>query len=219
MERDAEIQKNAMEELNCIPLINASEIGVTVKNAVVTLSGIVDSYPKKAAIEKAVKKVKGVKGIAENLEVVLSDKHQKTDSEIAQTVIDALDWHSAIETDKINIVVEEGWVTLEGTADWNFQRKSATKVAGHIIGVKGITNNIKISHRPNTAEIKNKIQAAFVRNANIDADKIDVRTEGNKVILIGTVNCWAELDEAERSVWDVPGVSSIENKLELEEDF
>ncbi|HWY10779.1 MAG TPA: BON domain-containing protein [Bacteroidia bacterium] len=219
MKKDAEIQKNVIEELKTIPLLKANEIGVAVKNGVVTLSGTVDSYPKKIRVEKAVKKIGGVKGIAEDIAVNLSEKHQKTDSEIAQMVINAIEWHSAAQIDKINILVEDGCVTLDGTTDWDFQRKSASKVVETIVGVKRITNNIKIAQRPAPTDIKTKIQAAFVRNARIDADKINIQTDGNKVILSGKVNCWSELEEAEHSVWSTPGVSSIENKLELEDDF
>lgn len=218
MKRDTEIQNNVMEELKSVPLLKANEIGVAVKNGIVTLSGIVDSYPKKVAVEKAVKKIAGVRGIAEDLEVNLSEGHRKSDSEIAQIVMDAIAWHSAAQVDKVNIVVEDGIVTIEGTTDWDFQRKHVTKVVANIIGVKGIINNIKIANSPVSSDIKNKIQAAFVRNANIDADKIDIKTEGHKVILKGKVKGWSEYEEAERSAWSTPGVDKIENELEIEFD-
>lgn len=219
MKKDAEIQKNVMEELQSIPLLNANEIGVAVKQGVVTLSGSVDTYPKKIVVEKAVKTVKGVKGIAENIIVDISEEYKKSDTEIAQVVLNAIEWHSAIQLEQISIVVEDGWVTIDGTADWNFQRKSATKAAESITGVKGITNNISINHWPTPVEIRNKIKAAFERNANIDADKINIVADGNKVYLEGTVNSWAEYDEAERSVWTIPGVSVLENNLQLEVVF
>jgi osmotically-inducible protein OsmY len=219
MKRDIEIQKHVIEELNCVPLIKANEIGVIVKNGIVTLSGTIDSYPKKVAIEKAVKKVNGVKGIAEAIVVNLDGTHERTDSELAQAILYALEWHSAVSTDQVTILVEEAWVTVEGSVDWDFQRRSVNKVIENIIGVRGITNNITITHRPAPADIKNKILAAFIRNASVDVDKIAVSIEGNKVVLSGKVSSWAEYEEAERSVWNTSGVSVIENKLEIEDVF
>lgn len=219
MKKDSEIQKNVMEELSCLPLVNANEIGVMVKNGIVTLSGVIDSYPKKIAVEKAVKKIAGVKGIAEDLVVNLNGRHERTDSELAQAIMHALEWHSAAPADRIRILVEDAWVTVEGSVDWDFQRKSVSRVIENNIGVKGITNNITIAHRPAPADIKSKILAAFIRNASLDAGKIKVSIEGGNVVLSGKVYTWAEYEEAERSVWSVPGVSHIENKLEFEDDF
>lgn len=216
MNKDIEIQKNVMEELKSIPLINANEIGISVKDGVVTLSGIVDSYPKKIAIERSLKKLNGVKAIAEDIKVNLTEKHQKTDSEIAHIVMSVIEWSSNPIKD-LKIFVEDSCVTIEGSVDWDFQRKSVTKIIGNIVGVKEIINNIKLAHRPTSIEVKNKIHAAFVRSANIDADKINITTEGNKVILTGKINSWLEYEEAERSVWSTPGVSVVENNLELED--
>lgn len=219
MKKDIEIQKNVMEELTCIPLIKANEIGVAVKNGIVTLSGIVDSYPKKIMIEKAIKKLGGVRGIAEDIEVKLLENQKKTDSEIAQMVTNAIEWHSAAQVDRISILVEDGIVTIEGTTDWDYQRKHVTKVVANIIGVKGIINNIKIANTPVPVDIQKKIKAAFVRNASIDAEKINIKTEGHKVILSGVVKNWSEYEEAERSAWGTPGISVIENGLEFEDDL
>jgi osmotically-inducible protein OsmY len=219
MKRDIEVHKDVMEEIKCIPLINANEIGVIVKNGIVTLNGTTDSYPKKVAIERAVKKVKGVKGIAEDIEVNITNSFTKTDSEIAQIVMSTLESQSATQAERLSIFVEDGCVTIEGFLDWDFQRKSVTKVIENIVGVKDIINNIKITQQPIAADIKNKILSSFIRNASVDASKIDVTTEGSKVILSGSVNTWAEYEEAERSAWSTPGVSVIENQLEFEDDF
>lgn len=218
MKNDIEIQKNVMDELRNTPLINANEIGVSVKNGIVTLSGIVDSYPKKIIVERAVKGVPGVKGIAEDLEVHLSDVHKKSDSEIAQVVLDALHWHSAAPFERITILVEDSVVTIDGTVDWDYQRKHVTKVAENIPGVKGIINNIKIVSGPMPDDIRNKIQSAFLKNAQIDADSIKVEADGNKVILRGKVKSLSEYEEAERSAWNTPGVTEIENDLEIEDE-
>ena len=219
MKKDFEIQKNVMEELKNIPLLKANEIGVAVKNGIVTLSGIVDSYPKKVMIEKAAKKIIGVKGIAEDLVVSLSDKEKKSDSEIAQIVLKALEWHSAVQIDKIKITVEDGEVTLEGTSDWDYQRKNATQVIENIKGVTGIINNIKLAPKPVPVDIKKKIHISFVRSASIDAKQIEIKTEGHTVVLSGKVKSWSEYEEAERSAWSTPGVDKIENKLEIENDL
>lgn len=219
MKKDIEIQKCVMEELRSIPLLHANEIGVAVKNGIVTLSGIVDSYPKKIAAERAVKKIDGVKGIAEEIEVHLSDNHKKTDSEIAQVVLDALHWHSAAPVDRIRIMVEDNVVTVEGDVEWDYQRKHVTKVIENIIGVKEIINNIKIVSSPVPIDIKTKIQNAFIRNAQLDADRINIETEGNKVVLKGKVKNLSEYEAAEKSAWNTPGVTTIENDLEVEDDL
>jgi osmotically-inducible protein OsmY len=217
MKKDIEIQANVIEELKSLPSINASEIGVAVKNGIVNLSGTVDSYPKKIAIERAVIKIKNVKGIAEDMIVRLNGSSNKTDAEIAQAVLYALEWHSGLEPEKIKIFVEKGVVSIEGNVEWDYKRKLASKAITNIIGVTGIINNMKISGRPLASEIKEKIHASFARNANVDADRIKVEVLGKKVILSGNVSNWAERKEAEQSVWVLPGVSEIDNRLMCEE--
>jgi len=219
MERDIEIQTNVMEELKTIPMLKANEIGVAVKNGIVTLCGIVDSYPKKISIEKVVKKIAGVKGIAEDIDVELNGSQKKSDSELAQNIMKALEWDATVQINYLNILVEDSCVTLEGIVEWDFQRKSATKAIENIVGVKGVINNVKLAAGPTTKEIKSKIQSAFIRNANIDSEKINVKIDGSKVVLTGSVNSWSEYEDAEQSVWATPGVKSIENKLEFELDF
>lgn len=215
MKKDIELQESVLEQLRHTPMVNANEIGVAVKNGLVTLSGMVNTYPQKIRIERAVKNIKGVKGIAEDIEVVLLDNHKKNDSEIAQAILHAIEWHSALQKDKVSILVEDGCVMIEGTADWDFQRKSVTQVVSSIIGVKGIINNIKLTNIPSSDNIKSKVQAAFIRNAGVDAQKIGINIEGNKVILSGIVNSWDEYEEVERVAWDTPGVAKVENNLEL----
>lgn len=219
MKNDIEIQKNVMEELECTPLINANEIGVIVQNGIVTLTGTTDSYPKKVAIERAVKKVTGVRGIAEDIQVNLTDNHKKSDSELAQVIMNLLEAQNVVPVDYISILVEDALVTVEGELDWDFQRKLVSSVIENVVGVKGITNNIKLSHKPVSGDIRDNIMAAFIRNASVDASKIDISIEGNKVVLSGKVNTWLEYEEAERSAWSTQGVSIIVNQLEFEDDF
>lgn len=219
MKNDIEIQKNVMEELECTPLINANEIGVIVQNGIVTLTGTTDSYPKKVAIERAVKKVAGVRGIAEDIQVNLTDDHKKTDSELARIIMNLLETQSVVPVDDISILVEDSLVTVEGELDWDFQRKLVSNVIENVVGVKAITNNIKLSHKPISGDVRDNIMAAFIRNASVDASKIDITIEGNKVVLSGRVNTWLEYEEAERSAWSTQGVNIIVNQLEFENDF
>lgn len=219
MEKDVEIQYNVMEELKTIPFIKPNEIGAAVKNGIVNLCGIVDSYPKKRSIEKAVKKLKGVKGIGLDIEVDFIGKLQKSDSEVAQIILKTIECDSTIQINNLKIIVEDGCVTLEGFVEWDFQRKFVSKSIENISGVKDIINNIKMASVPTSIEIKSKIRSAFIRHANIDSDKIKVKIDGNNVILTGSVNSLVEYEEAEQSALSTPGVKSIENKLEFEVDL
>jgi osmotically-inducible protein OsmY len=218
MKTDQEIQNDVMDELKWEPFLTASEIGVAVKNGIVTLSGTVDRYAKKIAAETAAKKVNGVKAVAEDIEVKLGTSSKKNDTEIAEAAIIALKWHSAMQENKIKISVENGWVTLEGDVDWEFQRNSAKYMVENLIGVVGITNNIKIKTVVAGTDVKRKIASAFHRSATVDSEKINITLDGTKVILSGKVRSFAEKKDAENAAWLAPGVNSIENKLEIDSE-
>jgi len=215
MKTDLEIQKNVMDELSWELLLNANEIGVAVKDGIVTLTGTVDSYNKKMLAEKATKKVAGVKAVAEEIEVRLSDRGKKTDADIAQALLNALKWHSLIPVEKIKVKVENGWVTLEGELEWGFQRKAVVRATEDLEGILGVINNIVIVPKLKISEVKNKISAAFHRSATIDADNIDIEVEGSKVVLKGSVRSFAEKKDAEKAAWLAPGVSQVENNIEI----
>ena len=218
MKTDVEIQKDVMDELAWEPILTATEIGVAVKNGIVTLSGTVDMYRKKLLAERAVKRVEGVKAVAEDIEVKILPNGKKNDTEIAEAVLLGLKWHSGLQDGSIRVKVEDGWVTLEGEVEWEFQRLAALRMIENTIGVVGISNNIKIIPILSKGEIKKKINAAFHRSATVDADKINITVDGNKVILTGKVRSYSERKDAENAAWLAPGVNKVVNELEIDTD-
>ena len=219
MKTDSQIQKDVMDELKWEPILNASEIGVAVKNGIVTLSGTVETYSKKLAAERATKRVSGVKAVALDIEVTLSMTGKRNDTEVAQAVVNALKWNSQIPSEKIKAKVEDGWVTLEGEVEWEYQKSAARNSVENLFGVKGILNNISISTKTKPTEIKQKITSALQRNATLDAEKIRVETSGSKVTLTGTVRSWAEKIDAEDAACAAPGVTTVDNRLEIESEI
>ena len=218
MKTDLEIKQDVIEELKWEPFLNASQIGVSVKEGVVTLSGSIDSYSKKIAAEKATKNVLGVKAVALDLEVNLPGSSIRNDTDIAEAVVNALKWHSAVRENKINVKVESGVVTLEGIVDWEFQKNSARMMVENLMGVKGIVNTIQIKQKTSIEDIKQKVSAAFHRSATIDASGIDIEIIDNKAILKGNVRSWAEKEDAENAVWSANGIERVDNRLEIKTD-
>jgi osmotically-inducible protein OsmY len=219
MKTDDELQQDVMAELSWDPqLIDVhAHLGVAAKNGVITLSGLVDSYNKKLAAEKAAQRVKGVRVVASDIKVKLGVLGANTDSEIAEAVRSALIWNSSVNQDMIQIKVEDGWVYLDGEVDWAFQRASVEHGIEGLSSVIGITNNIKIKEKKiDAAALKTQISSAFQRNAAIDANQIRVETSGSNVTLYGTVKSWAEKKEAERVAWSSPGVTSVDNQIRLD---
>lgn len=217
MRTDADIKKDVMAQLQWEPYLNTAAVGVAVKDGVVTLSGQVDSYARKLAIERAARKILGVKAVAEEIKVGVSTVDHRTDTEIAQAVATALAWHTAVQEDKIKIIVEGGVVTLAGEVDWNYQRQAAVDAIKSLYGVRWVNNAITVKAGVVASDIRKKIKDAIARNAAVDADKVSVEIAGSKVILRGTVRSFAEREDAELSAWAAPGVTSVENKLMVEE--
>ncbi len=217
MKTDNEIQKDVIEQLKWEPFLNSSQIGVAVKNGIVTLSGQVDTFSKKILAEKTTKKVSGVKAIAEDIQVGISPSYKKSDTEIAEAVLNALKWHTMIPQEKIKVSVEEGNVKLEGDVEWEYQRSQAKTAIESLVGVRFITNLISVKAKITPYEIQQKITTSFQRSANIDAGKINVEVVGSKVILKGKVRSFAEKEDAENAAWSAPGVIAVESKLAIEE--
>jgi len=217
MRTDADIKKDVMAQLQWEPYLNTAAIGVAVKDGVVTLSGQVDTYGRKLAAEAAVKKILGVRAVAEEIKVGISPVDQRTDTEIAQAVATALQWHSAVQENKIRIKVEDGVVTLDGEVEWNFQRQAAVDTIKSLYGVRRVNNYIIVTPGIVPGDLRKKIKDSIARNATLDAEKILVEVAGNKVILRGTVRSFAELEDAENAAWAAPGITNVENKLLVEE--
>jgi osmotically-inducible protein OsmY len=218
MKTDSQIQKDVIAQLNWEPILHASEIGVAVKDGVVTLSGIVDTFTKKIIAEKAAKKVSGVKAIAEDIQVGVSPIFKRTDSEIAEIVLNALRLHTAVIEDRIKIKVEDGLVTLDGNVEWEYQRKAAQESIENLPGVRDVNNLIMVSPAVLAIDVRKKINEAFHRIATVDAEKVKIDAIGSKVILTGTVRSIAEKEDAEEAVWAAPGVTTVDNRLIIEEE-
>ena len=216
MKSDNQIQRDVMEELKWEPYLNASNIGVSVKNGIVTLSGQVDTYSKKIAAEKAPKRVAGVKAVAEDIQIGVSSVYTKTDTEIAQAVVNALKWHAAVEEEKIKIKVENGNVTLQGEVEWEYHRTNAKTAIENLTGVLSVFNLITVKPKITASDIQQKINSAFLRSATIDAKKITADVMGSRVTLRGTVRSFTEKEDAENAAWNAPGGISVTSKIEIE---
>lgn len=219
MKSNETLQKEVQDAIKWEPLLHAAEIGVTIKDGVVTLTGIVDSYAKKSEAEDAAKKVAGVKAVVERIEVKYLGSIHKEDEEIAREVLNALKWNWQVPGEKITVKVEDGWITLTGTINWNYQKDAAKNAVKNLLGVKGVTNNITIESEIHDAVEKKQIESAIDRNWSINGQDIQVQVSGNRVTLSGTVNSIYQREEAQRMAWNAPGVWFVDNELEIEYDY
>ena len=215
MKKETEVQRDVMAELRSEPSLDAAGIGVAVRGGVVTLSGHVSSLPQKRAAERAAKRVAGVRGVADELVVKLQASAVRDDTDIAEMLVRSLRWNPIVPADKVKVTVDGGWVTLEGEVEWKYQRSEVEKTVSHLTGVTGVTNFIQIKPLVSPGEIEQIVHNRFRRHAEIDADEVFVETAGSKVTLRGQVRSWAEYEDADAAAWSAPGVTEVDNRLEV----
>jgi osmotically-inducible protein OsmY len=213
MKSDAQLKQDVINELKWEPEVNDEAIGVAVKDGVVTLSGTVDSYLEKMAAERAAQRVSGVTALAEEIRVKLPSSYERSDEDIAQAAVNALEWNMSVPHDRIKVKVQDGWITLSGEVDWRYQKDAAEDAVCCLMGVVGVSNLITVRPSLKPQEVKTKIESAFQRNAILDAKRIRVETQGDKIILEGTVRSLAEKKEAEEAACAAPGICNIDNRL------
>jgi osmotically-inducible protein OsmY len=216
MRLDLDIKRDVEDELRSDPDIDATDIAVAVKDGVVTLTGFVRSYRQKRTAEQDVKRVAGVLGIANSIEVRLPIIHHRPDPEIARDVVEEIKNDLPFSAEKIKVFVEDRWVTLEGDVEWHYQREQAEQAVWRVRGIKGVSNRIEVRPHVPAVEIKRKIEEGLRRAAEIDASRITVEANGSEVILRGTVRSWAEREEAERAAWRASGVTRVDNRIRID---
>lgn len=213
MKTDTQLQQDVIAELKWEPSVNAAQIGVEVKDGIVTLAGHVSSYAEKLGAERAAQRVSGVKALAIEMDVKLSGSSKRTDADIAGSAKDVLQWTSPLPKDSVKVMVESGRVTLSGEVDWEYQRQAAVKAVRYLKGVTGVSNQIAIKPNVSLSAVKSDIEAALKRRATADAQKISVEVRGADVTLTGPVHSWSERELARHAAWGTPGVRNVVDNI------
>lgn len=209
------LRQDILDELEFEPSIEAAHIGVAVANGVVTLTGHVSTYSQKRKVEEVVRRVKGVRGIAEEIEVRPAGSHRTADDEIARRSLNVISWNTMIPDDQVQVKVEDGWVTLSGKVQWQYQRNAAGEAVRDLDGVLGVVNMIEVAPHATAADVKKRIEDALKRNAEVEAEAITVSVEDGTVKLEGHVHDWSERAAAERAAWSAPGVKAVQDHIHI----
>lgn len=213
---DSELKADVLAELAYEPTVKVTDIGVLVNHGVVTLNGFATSYSEKWHALRAAKRVRGVRAIADDIVINLAESHKRTDADVAASAVTQIDWFTTIPKGTLQVTVRDGWITLDGEVAWWYQKDAAEDVVQYMIGVKGVKNRLTIKPLIAPVDVQSAIKAAFARNAELDAGKIEVETAGSKVTLRGKARNHVERDEAERVAWAAPGVIEVDNQIKVE---
>jgi osmotically-inducible protein OsmY len=213
---DGTLRQDIIDELDFEPSIDAADIGVAVENGIATLTGHVSTYAQKLTVEDVVRRVKGVKGFAQEIEVRPFGTHRTADDEIAKRAVNTINWNTSVPDGVVQVKVQDGWITLTGKVEWQYQKTAAANAVCDLAGVVGVSNQIEIKQRASTFDVKKRIEDALKRNAEIEAQAIKVNVmDGGKVRLEGRVHAWSERSAAERAAWSAPGVHAVEDRLTI----
>jgi osmotically-inducible protein OsmY len=215
MKTKSQLQQDVQEELEFDPAIDASQIGVSIKNDIVVLTGFARSYFEKSAAEQAAKRVSGVTAVANEIAVRLPGAFERDDVSIAHAALQALKWDVSVPDEKVKVSIANGWITLDGEVAFNFQREAATKAVENLTGVRGVTNRIAIKSAVRPVEVRDKIERAFKRAAHLEAERVRIDVSGDKVTLRGDVATWAEKADAAQAAWSIPGVAFVQNDIHV----